>query len=60
MVWYSHLFKNFSQFVVILTIKGFDVVIKANELEDLNFSDDVVVEKEEKQKPKKLKNLNNK
>lgn len=28
--------------------------IKANELEDLNFSDDVVVEKEEKQKPKKL------
>ena len=29
MVWYSHLFKNFSQFVVILTIKGFDVVIKA-------------------------------
>lgn len=28
--------------------------IKSNELEDLDFSDDVVVEKEEKQKPKKL------
>ena len=29
MVWYSHLFKNFSQFVVIYTIKGFDIVNKA-------------------------------
>ena len=28
--------------------------IKSNELEDLDFSDDIVVEKEEKQKPKKL------
>ena len=28
-VWYSHLFKNFSQFVVIYTIKGFDIVNKA-------------------------------
>ena len=26
MVWYSHLLKNFSLFVVIHTIKGFDVV----------------------------------
>ena len=26
MVWYSHLFKNFLQFVVIHTIKGFSVV----------------------------------
>ena len=25
MVWYSHLFKNFPQFVVIYTVKGFDV-----------------------------------
>ena len=25
-VWYSHLFQNFSQFVVIHTIKGFSVV----------------------------------
>ena len=29
MVWYSHLFKNFSQFVVIHTAKGFAVVNKA-------------------------------
>ena len=26
MVWYSHLFKNFSQFVMIHTVKGFSVV----------------------------------
>ena len=29
MVWYSHLFKNFSQFVVIYIVKGFGVVNKA-------------------------------
>ena len=28
-VWYSHLFKNFPQFVVINTIKDFDIVNKA-------------------------------
>ena len=28
-VWYSHLFKNFPQFVVIHTVKSFDVVSKA-------------------------------
>ena len=28
-VWYSHLFKNFPQFVVILTVKGFGIVNKA-------------------------------
>ena len=28
-VWYSHLFKNFPQFFVIHTIKGFGVVNKA-------------------------------
>ena len=27
--WYSHLFKNFPQFVVIHTVKGFGVVSKA-------------------------------
>ena len=26
MVWYSHLFQNFPQFVVICTVKGFSVV----------------------------------
>ena len=29
MVWYSHLFKNIPQFVVIHTIKGFGIVNKA-------------------------------
>ena len=29
MVWYSHLFKNFPQFVVLHIVKGFDVVNKA-------------------------------
>ena len=28
-VWYSHLLKNFPQFVVILTVKGFSVVSEA-------------------------------
>ena len=30
MVWYSHLFKNFPQFAVIHTIKGFGVINKAD------------------------------
>ena len=29
MVWYSHLFKNFLQFVVIHTVKGFGTINKA-------------------------------
>ena len=29
MVWYSHLLKNFPQFVVIHTVKGFGVINKA-------------------------------
>ena len=28
-VWYSHLFQNFPQFVVIHTVKGFGIVKKA-------------------------------
>ena len=28
-VWYSHLFQNFPQFIVIHTVKGFDIVSKA-------------------------------
>ena len=28
-VWYSHLLKNFSQFIVIHTVKGFGIVNKA-------------------------------
>ena len=30
MVWYSHVFKNFSQFVMIHTVKGFSIVNKAD------------------------------
>ena len=30
MVWYSHLFQNFRQFVMIHTVKGFDIVNKAD------------------------------
>ena len=29
MVWYSHLFQNFPQFVVVRTVKGFGMVNKA-------------------------------
>ena len=29
MVWYSHLFQNFPQFIVIHTVKGFGIVHKA-------------------------------
>ena len=29
MVWYSHLFQNFSQFIVIHTVKGFGIVNKS-------------------------------
>ena len=41
MVWYSHLFKNFPQFVVIHMVKGFSIVNKAEVdvfLESLWFS----------------------
>ena len=31
MVWYSHLFQNFPQFIVIHTVKGFSIVNKAKE-----------------------------
>ena len=30
MVWYSHLFQNFPQFIVIHIVKGFGVVSKAD------------------------------
>ena len=43
MVWYSHLFQNFLQFIVIHTVKGFGIVNKAEIdvfLELSHFSDD--------------------
>ena len=38
MVWYSHLFENFSQFVVIHTVKGFSIVSEAEVDVFLEFS----------------------
>ena len=38
MVWYAHLFQNFSQFVVIHTAKGFGLVSKADVDVFLKFS----------------------
>ena len=38
MVWYSHFFKNFPQFVVIHTVKGFSIVNKAEVDVFLEFS----------------------
>ena len=41
MFWYSHFFQNFPQYFVIYTVKGFDVVNKANiSLEFSCFFDD--------------------
>ena len=43
MVWYSHLFKNFPQFVVIHTVKGFSVFNEADVFLDFPcFSYDLV------------------
>ena len=38
MVWYSHLFQNFPQFLVIHTVKGFGIVNKAEMDVFLEFS----------------------
>ena len=38
MVWYSHLFQNFPQFVVIHTVKGFGIVKKTEVDVFLEFS----------------------
>ena len=38
MVWYSHLLKNFPQFVVIHTVKGFGIVNEAEVGFSLKFS----------------------
>ena len=45
MVWYSHLFQNFPQFIVIHTVKGFGIINKAEVdvfLELSCFFDDLV------------------
>ena len=57
MVWHSHVFKNFPQFVVIHTLKGFSVVNEAEagikiaerNINNLRYADDatLMVENEE-------------
>ena len=44
MVWYSHLFQNFPQFIVIHTVKGFGIVnkVEIDVLLELGFFDDPV------------------
>ena len=37
MVWYSHLLKNFPQFVVIHTVRGFSVVNEADVFLELSY-----------------------
>ena len=37
MAWYSHLFKNFLQFVVIHTVKGFGIVNRAEVFLELSY-----------------------
>ena len=46
MIWYSHLFENFPQFVVIHTVKGFGIVNKAevNVFLELSFFIDVPID----------------
>ena len=38
MVWYSHVFQNFPQFIVIYTVKGFNIVNEAEVNIFLEFS----------------------
>ena len=38
MLWYSHFFRNFLQFAVIHTVKGFDIVSEAEVDAILDFS----------------------
>ena len=37
MVWYSHLFQNFPQFIVIHTVKGFGIVNKVDVFLELSY-----------------------
>ena len=43
MVWYSHLFQNFPQFIVIHTVRGFGVMNKAEIDAFLEFSCQVTI-----------------
>ena len=62
MVWYSHLFKNFPQFVVIHTVKGFSVVKEAEagikiprtNSNSLRYAEDTTLKAESKEELKSL------
>ena len=65
MVWYSHLLKNFPQFVVIDTVKGFIIVNKAGvdvflesrfqgEISITSYADDTTLMAERKEELKSL------
>ena len=65
-VWYSHLFQNFPQFIVIHTVKGFGVVNKAKvdvflepscfyyDLTNLRYADDATLMAESEEELKSL------
>ena len=58
MVWHSHLFKNFSQFIVIHIVKGFCIVNEADVfLEFLCFLYDPVTECDYKSMLSRLNNI---
>ena len=62
MVWYSHLFQNFPQFIVIHTVKGFGIVNKAEagnriarrNINNLRYTDDPTLMSESKEELKSL------
>ena len=56
MVWYSHLFRNFPQFIVIHTVKGFGTVNKAqiDVFLELRYADDTTLMAESEEELKSL------
>ena len=60
MIWYSHLFQNFPQFLVIHTVKGFGIVNKAEaaiktagrNINNLRYADDTTLVAESKEELK--------
>ena len=56
MVWYSHLFQNFPQFIVIHTVKSFGIVNKA-EIDVFHLVQNSVLDENTQRGKKKNKNL---
>ena len=44
MVWYSHLFKNFPQFIVIHTVKGFGIVNESRFPGEISITSDMQID----------------